>query len=83
MEPVAILLATVAALLSVIATYLAIRAEDLLVAVVLSAVQSTTYALLYYVFMAPDIALVYVPVSVGLLPAVTVLLVKKTERYER
>ncbi|MCC6014798.1 MAG: DUF4040 domain-containing protein [Desulfurococcaceae archaeon] len=83
MEPVAILLATVAALLSVIATYLAIEAEDLLVAVVFSAVQSTAYALLYYVFMAPDIVLVYVPVSVGLLPAVTVLLVKKTERYER
>jgi uncharacterized MnhB-related membrane protein len=82
-EPVAILLATVAALLSVIATYLAIEAEDLLVAVVFSAVQSTAYALLYYVFMAPDIVLVYVPVSVGLLPAVTVLLVKKTERYER
>jgi len=81
-EPVAILLATVAALLSVIATYLAVVSKDLLVAVVLSAVQSTAYALIYYVLMAPDIVLVYVPVSVGLLPAVSVLLIKKTERYE-
>ncbi|MCC6046726.1 MAG: DUF4040 domain-containing protein [Desulfurococcaceae archaeon] len=83
MEPVAILLATAAALLSVIATYLAIEAKDLLVATVFSAVQSTAYALMYYILMAPDIVLVYVPVSVGLLPAVTILLIKKTERYER
>lgn len=83
MEPVAILLATAAALISVVATYLAVEAKDFLVAVVLSAVQSTAYALIYYVLMAPDIVLVYVPVSVGLLPAVSVLLIKKTERYER
>jgi hypothetical protein len=32
--------------------------------------------------MAPDIVLVYLPVSVGILPLITILLVKKTERYE-
>ncbi|MEM1930987.1 MAG: hydrogenase subunit MbhD domain-containing protein [Sulfolobales archaeon] len=82
MEVVPISIAAVAALLSVIATYLAVRSRDMLAAVVFSAVQSTAYALIYYVLMAPDIVLVYIPVSVGILPAVTVLLIKKTERYE-
>lgn len=82
MEVVPISIAAAAALLSVAATYLAVRSRDLLAAVVLSAVQSVAYALIYYILMAPDIALVYIPVSVGVLPAVTVLLIKKTERYE-
>ncbi len=82
MEVVPISIAAAAALLSVAATYLAVRSGDLLAAVVLSAVQSVAYALIYYILMAPDIALVYIPVSVGVLPAVTVLLIKKTERYE-
>lgn len=83
MELVPLSIATVAALLSILATYLAIRSKDMLTAVVFSAVQSTAYALIYYLLMAPDIVLVYVPVSVGILPAVTVLLIKKTERYEK
>lgn len=83
MELVPISIAVVAALLSIVATYLAVRSRDMLAAVVFSAVQSTAYALIYYVLMAPDIVLVYIPVSVGILPAVTVLLIKKTERYER
>lgn len=83
MEVVPISIAAMAAVLSVVATYLAVRSKDMLAAVVFSAVQSTAYALIYYVLMAPDIVLVYIPVSVGILPAVAVLLIKKTERYER
>ncbi len=83
METLFLFIATVAALLSVVATYLAIRARDMLSAVIFSAVQSTAYAIMFYIFMAPDIVLVYIPVSVGVLPAVTILLIKRTERYER
>ncbi|MCS7099371.1 MAG: DUF4040 domain-containing protein [Sulfolobales archaeon] len=83
MELVPVAIAALSALLSVVATYLAVRSRDMLSAAVFSAAQSTAYALIYYVLMAPDIVLVYVPVSVGILPAVTVLLIKKTERYER
>jgi len=82
-ETLFLFIATVAALLSVVATYLAIRARDMLSAVIFSAVQSTAYAIMFYIFMAPDIVLVYIPVSVGVLPAVTILLIKRTERYER
>ncbi|MEM4432984.1 MAG: DUF4040 domain-containing protein [Desulfurococcaceae archaeon] len=68
---------------SVIAVYLAIFEKKLVRAVVFSAIQSTLYAILYYLLMAPDIALVYIPVSVGLYPAVILILIRKTEGEEK
>lgn len=62
---------------------LAITSKDLLKAVIFSAVQSTLYAFLFYLLMAPDIVLVYVAVSVGLLPLITITLIKKVGRYEK
>ncbi|MCI4437790.1 MAG: DUF4040 domain-containing protein [Ignisphaera sp.] len=70
------------ALVSIVATWLAIQEKDLMLATLFSALQSTCYALIYYLLMAPDIVLVYLPVSVGVLPLLTILLIKKTERYE-
>jgi uncharacterized MnhB-related membrane protein len=70
-------------LISVVATYLAIVEKDLVKAVIYSAIQSTMYALLYYLLMAPDIALVYLPVAVGLIPGVLLVLIGKTERWEK
>ncbi len=67
---------------SVIAVVFAIIERDLLKAVLFSAIQSTLYAFLYYLLMAPDIVLTYIPVSVGLYPAVILFLIKKTERFE-
>lgn len=72
----------VAGVVSLIATYLAILESDLIKAVVFSALQSTVYVILFYLLAAPDIALVYIPVSVGLYPAVVLFLIKKTERTE-
>lgn len=68
---------------SLIAVYLAVFEKKLVKAVIFSAIQSTIYALLYYLLMAPDIALVYIPVAVGLYPAVILLLISKTEKEER
>ncbi|OYT38471.1 MAG: sodium:proton antiporter [Desulfurococcales archaeon ex4484_58] len=76
-------MAALAALVSVIATYLAILEKNLVRAVVFSAIQSTLYAFLYYVLMAPDIVLVYIPVAVGLYPAVVLILISKTEKEEK
>ncbi|MEM1696137.1 MAG: hydrogenase subunit MbhD domain-containing protein [Desulfurococcaceae archaeon] len=70
-------------LLSVIAVYMAIKEKDLVRAIVYSALQSGFYAILYYFMLAPDIALVYIPVAVGLVPAVLLVLVSKTERWEK
>ena len=69
-------------LISTIATLLAILERDLVRAVVFSAIQSTVYAFIYYILMAPDIDLVYIPVAIGLYPAVILFLIKKTERFE-
>ncbi|ABN70165.1 conserved hypothetical protein [Staphylothermus marinus F1] len=67
---------------SVIAAYLAIKERDMVRAIVYSAIQSAMYALIFYILMAPDIVLVYVPVSVGLTPAILLFVTKKTERYD-
>lgn len=76
------LLMAISALLSIVAIYLAVIEKDLVKAVVLSALQSTFYALIFYLIMAPDIFLTYIPVSVGLYTALILILIKKTERYE-
>ncbi len=70
-------------LVSVVATYLAITEKNLVRAILFSAIQSTVYAFIYYLLMAPDIVLVYVPVAVGLYPAVILFLIHKTEKEER
>ena len=75
-------MAFTATIISVVSTWLAVQEKDLIIATLFSAVQSTCYALLYYLLMAPDIVLVYLPVSVGLLPLLTIILIKKTERFE-
>ncbi|MCC6053726.1 MAG: DUF4040 domain-containing protein [Thermosphaera sp.] len=73
----------VVSLLSVVAVYLAIVERDLIKAVIYSALQSGFYAVLYYLLMAPDIVLVYLPVAVGLIPGVLIVLISKTERWEK
>lgn len=77
------LVMAVLGLLSTVATYFAVKEKDLLKAVIYSALQSSFYAVLYFLLAAPDIALVYIPVAVGLIPAVLIILISKTERWER
>ncbi len=67
---------------SVVAVFLAIVERDMLKALLFSAIQSTLYAFLYYLLMAPDIVLTYIPVAVGLYPLAILFLIRKTERYE-
>ncbi len=76
------LLMAVAALISIVFTYLAVVERNLIHAVIFSAVQSTMYALIYFLLMAPDIVLVYLPVGVGIYPAIVLLLVKKTDKVD-
>ncbi|MDK6028508.1 DUF4040 domain-containing protein [Ignisphaera sp. 4213-co] len=76
------LLMAVATVLSTVATYFAVIERDLVKAAIFSALQSSFYALIFYLLMAPDIFLTYVPVSVGLYTALVLILIKKTERYE-
>jgi len=70
-------------LASTIAVYLALTEKDLVKAVIYSAVQSGLYAIAYFLLMAPDIVLVYLPVALGLVPAVLLSLISRTERWEK
>lgn len=79
---IAALLMAVAAVTSIVFTYLAVVEKNLVQAVVFSAVQSTMYALIYFLLMAPDIVLVYLPVGVGIYPAIILLLIKKTDKVD-
>ncbi len=78
-----LLITALASIFSVIAVYFAIMEKNLVRAVVFSAIQSTIYAFIYYMLMAPDIVLVYIPVAVGLYPAVVLILISKTEKVEK
>jgi len=62
--------------------YLAVEERKLIRAVVYSAVQSAAFAFLFYLLGAPDIVLVYVPVTVGIYPAALLFLIRKTEEVE-
>ncbi|MCX8184425.1 MAG: DUF4040 domain-containing protein [Sulfolobales archaeon] len=68
--------------IGLIFTYLAVIEKDLVKAVIFSAIQSTSYVAVLYLLRAPDIVLVYLPVTVGLYPAALLFLVGKTERVE-
>ncbi|MEM1541959.1 MAG: hydrogenase subunit MbhD domain-containing protein [Ignisphaera sp.] len=70
-------------MISVLFVALAIVSKDLLKAIMFSAVQSTLYAFLLFLLMAPDIVLVYIAISVGLLPLISIVLIKKVGRYEK
>ncbi|MEM1983093.1 MAG: hydrogenase subunit MbhD domain-containing protein [Sulfolobales archaeon] len=76
------LLLAISMLLALIATYLAIVEKHLVKAVVFSAVQSVAFTLALYLLRAPDIVLVYLPITVGIYPAAILFLIKKTEEVE-
>lgn len=72
----------IASFFSVVTAYLAVMERDLMTAAVYMSLLGISYTLIYYVLMAPDIALAYIPVSTALLPIMIVTVLKKTKRYE-
>lgn len=83
LESVVFIIIGLVSAISTVFVALAIKARDLLKAIVYSAVQSTLYSFILFLVMAPDIVLVYVAVSVGLLPLITIAMLKKVGRYEK
>uniref|UniRef100_A0A7J3QF05 DUF4040 domain-containing protein n=1 Tax=Ignisphaera aggregans TaxID=334771 RepID=A0A7J3QF05_9CREN len=70
-------------ILSVFISYLVVKERDLLTATLLTLAQGVSYTLIYYLLMAPDLVITYIPVSVGVVPLLLFLLIKKTERFEK
>ncbi len=67
---------------SFVTIFLLVFEKDLLKMIVLSAAQSTFYAIALYILMVPDVVLAYIAVAVGIYTALLMFAVKKTERYE-
>ncbi|MEM1635276.1 MAG: hydrogenase subunit MbhD domain-containing protein [Thermosphaera sp.] len=76
------LLLSFASLLAIAFVFLAITEKDLLKAIVFSAGQSIAYSIILQLFVAPDVLLAYIAVSVGIYSALLVYIVSKTERFD-
>ena len=76
------LLLIIAFTLAIVFTYKTLVEKDLVKAVVYSAGQAVAYGLAFIVLMAPDLALAYVAVGVGIYSALFLLVISRTERYE-
>lgn len=68
--------------ISFITIVLLVHERDLLKMIILSAAQSTFYAIALYILMVPDVVLAYIAVAIGIYTALLMFAVKKTERYE-
>ncbi|MEM4487925.1 MAG: hydrogenase subunit MbhD domain-containing protein [Desulfurococcaceae archaeon] len=73
----------VASLLSVFSAYLVIAEKDLLNSCIYLALFGVFYALIYFVLLAPDIVLAYIPISSTIVPVVLIVVIKgMKQRYE-
>lgn len=77
-----IIIILVSSMLSIIMSYLTIVERDLLIATIYIAFIGVLYTLIYYILMAPDVVLAYIPVSSILLPLMVIIVLKKTKRFE-
>jgi len=66
-----------------VSAYLTIRFRDLLSAVIASAAMSLLLSLEFYMLHAPDVAIAAAAVGAGVVTAIVVYGIAKTERWER
>ena len=66
----------------VAAGFLAVKSEDLLKAVIFLAAMNLLLTAQFYLLQAPDVAIAEAAVGAGLLTAIFVIAIKKTERWE-
>lgn len=72
----------IASFLSVIVSYLAVTEKDMFLSAIYIALLGVFYSLMYYILMAPDVMLAYIPISSTLLPIMIIIVLKRTRRYE-
>ncbi|MEM1604020.1 MAG: hydrogenase subunit MbhD domain-containing protein [Zestosphaera sp.] len=77
-----ILIVLIASMLSVIMAYLTVIEKDLLLATIYIAFIGILYTLIYYILLAADVVLAYIPVSSILLPIIVIIVLKKSKRLE-
>ncbi|AMM54750.1 DUF4040 domain-containing protein [Pyrococcus kukulkanii] len=82
MIEVHLIILAIVAILGMAFSYLAVTEKDLLKAVGYSAAQAVSYAVAFYILMAPDVLLAYIAIAVGIYSALLIFVISKTERYE-
>ena len=68
--------------LCLLLTFLAIYAKDLLLSLILSGAEGVIVAIIFYLLLAPDIALVQISAGVGIATAFFIIGLRKLERFE-
>ncbi len=64
-------------------SYLALKLEDLISAVIALASMSLLLALEFYILQAPDVAIAEAGIGAGLTTAIYILAIKKTKRWTK
>lgn len=73
----------IASALSVVTACLAVIEKDLVNSSIYLGLFGVFYSLIYYVFLAPDVLLAYIPISTTIIPALLIITLRKTRsRYE-
>lgn len=67
----------------VIGSYLALKLEDLISAVIALSSMSLLLALEFYILQAPDVAIAEAGIGAGLTTAIYILAIKKTKRWTK
>ena len=71
------------ALVMIVATIVAIRQKDLLVAVFATAAISLGLSVFYFLLQAPDVALTEAAIGVALTTVIFLITIRNTKRYEK
>jgi uncharacterized MnhB-related membrane protein len=71
------------AIVMVVATVVAIRHKDLLIAVFATAAISLGLSVFYFLLQAPDVALTEAAIGVALTTVIFLITIRNTKRYEK
>ncbi len=80
---VVVIITIVCVLLMILASYFAIKTEDLVSAVIASSVVSLMASVLFLILHAPDVAMTEAAIGAGLSTVVFLIAIRKTERFEK
>ncbi len=78
-----LILLSLMAVIMIVATIVAIRQKDLLIAVFATAAISLGLSVFYFLLQAPDVALTEAAIGVALTTVIFLITIRNTKRYEK
>ncbi|MEM0001864.1 MAG: hydrogenase subunit MbhD domain-containing protein [Desulfurococcaceae archaeon] len=77
------LAAVIVSLTSIVVAYMAVMEKRLVHSIIYLSTLSVCYSILYYVLMAPDVVLAYIPISTTILPLLLLSVAAKIKEGEK